>query len=55
MLNREREGRCGSDDLVVVSGAQGELHSEEDKDRPLQRELDRDERLALATCLHVTG
>ena len=48
------ERECGRtcDYFVAVGGAQAELHDEEDEDEPLQRKLNRDEGLALATRLY---
>ena len=52
----ERECRHTCDQFVAVGGKQAELHDEEEEDQPLQRKLNRDEGLALATrLLDVAG
>ena len=48
------ERECGRprDYIIAVGRAQAELHDEEEEDQPLQRKLNRDEGLALATRLY---
>ena len=38
--------------MIAGGGFQAELHEEEEEDQPLQRKLNRDEGLALATRLY---
>ena len=49
------ERECGRprDYIIAVGRAQAELHDEEEEDEPLQRKLNGDEGLALATRLYI--